>query len=273
MVKINESPRDAMQALKGIIPTQIKAAYINELFKVGFNIIDAGSFVSSHIVPQMNDTGEVLRQIIDKFDTEISVLAGNSKFAESIAQYEIVDYINYPFAISETFQKKNLNSNLESSLNTVDKILNICEKKNKKPYITISEAFGNPYEDDWGIDILMEWIEVLYDKGLRYFPLADTTGNGTAHLIGLVFKNLIREYPDCEFNLHLHTLQNEASDKIKSAYDAGCRNFDTVFNGMGGCPMTGKELTANLDTVFFINWLDDNKIEHRIKKDFFDSAS
>jgi hydroxymethylglutaryl-CoA lyase len=272
MFKINESPRDAMQALSIMIPTEKKTEYINGLLKVGFKIIDLGSFVSPHLVPQMSDTPEVLKSIIEKYDSEISVLAGNSKYAEQISEYDIVDYIGYPFAISETFQKKNLNSNFENALNTVENIVNICIKKNKKPNISISTAFGNPYDDDWGIDIIMEWIEIFYDMGLRYFPLADTTGSGSPHLIGLTFKNLINEYPDCEFNLHLHSTQNEMIEKLESAYLSGCRNMDTVINGHGGCPMTGFELIANTNTLNLIDWLDSKHIEHGIKKGFLDDS-
>ena len=272
MIKITESPRDAMQALKTFIPTAKKIEYINELFKVGFDIIDVGSFVSSKAVPQMSDTAKVLESIKDKYNTEISVLVGNERYAEIASQYDNVDYINYPFSISNIFQKKNMNANLDKSINTVAKILNVCEKYNKKPNITIAVAFGNPYDDDWGIDILMDWIEVLYDMGLRYIPLADTTASGSSHLIGLVFDNVIREFSDVEFNFHLHTKHEDTIPKIEAAYNSGCRNFDTVFNGMGGCPMSGKELVANLNTFEFINWLNVNNISHKIEKSFFDNA-
>ncbi|NPA44898.1 MAG: hydroxymethylglutaryl-CoA lyase [Chlorobi bacterium] len=272
MIKITESPRDAMQALKAFIPTDKKIDYINELFKVGFDTIDVGSFVSSRAVPQMSDTAEVLKNIKDKYSTKISVLVGNERYAEIASQHDNVDYLNYPFSISNTFQKKNMNANLDKSIRVVDKILNVCEKNNKTPIITIAVAFGNPYDEDWGIDILMDWIEVLYDMGLRYLPLADTTASGTSHLIGLVFDNVIREFEDVEFNFHLHTKAEDTIAKIEAAYNSGCRNFDTVFNGMGGCPMSGKELVANLNTVTFINWLDKNNIEHKIKKSFFNNA-
>ncbi len=274
MVKITESPRDAMQSLKEFIPTKKKTEYINELFKVGFDIIDIGSFVSGKVVPQMKDTYEVIENVTipKESNTKISVLTGNIKYADIASKQDKVTYINYPFAISETFQKKNLNSNFNRSLKVVDEIINICEKNNKKPIISIATAFGNPYDDDWGIDILMDWIEVFYEKGIRYIPLADTTASGTPHLIGLVLENVIREFPDVEFNLHLHTKSSETESKIKAAYEAGCRNFDTVFNSMGGCPMTGKELITNLNTSDFINWLNANSIEHNIKNSFFESA-
>jgi hydroxymethylglutaryl-CoA lyase len=273
MIKINESPRDAMQALSKIISTQHKVEYIDLLLKVGFQILDLGSFVSPNAVPQMKDTADVLKKInTDNIKTEISVLVGNSYYAEKLSEYEQVDYINYPFSISEKFQRLNLKAGFEKSVRTIDNIIELCIKTNKKPIISISEAFGNPYDDDWGIDILMEWIEILYEKGLRYIPLADTTASGSTHLIGLVYKNVIPEFPDVEFNLHLHSNSSEALLKIENAYISGCRNFDTVFNGMGGCPMTGKEPVANLNTLDFVNWLDKNKIEHTIKNSFFEKA-
>lgn len=261
-----------MQALKTFIPTDKKKEYINELFKVGFDMIDVGSFVSSRAVPQMKDTAEVLEGIKDKFSSKVSVLVGNERYAEDAAKYDIVDYLNYPFSISDIFQKKNMNANLDKSIRTVEKILNICEKNKKKPNITIAVAFGNPYDEDWGIDILMDWVEVLYNMGLRYIPLADTTASGSPHLIGLVFDNVIREFPDVEFNFHLHTKSKDTISKIEAAYNSGCRNFDTVFNSMGGCPMSGKELVANLNTLDFVNWLDQKNINHNIKKSFFDNA-
>ncbi len=269
MIKINESPRDAVQALKKIIPTKDKIEYINLLLKAGFDIVDVGSFVSPKAVPQMADTPEVLKNIVPNSKAEISVLVGNAYFAKRLAEYEIVDYINYPFAISEIFQKKNLNASFKKSLKEIDKIIDLCIQKNKKPIISISEAFGNPYGEDWGIDILMDWIDVLYEKGLRYFPLADTTASGTAHLIGLVFSNVIREFSDVEFNFHLHSKPEETIPKIEAAYDAGCRNFDTVFNGMGGCPMTGKNLVANTDTYTFFEWMKQNDIENKLNEAVF----
>jgi len=272
MIKINESPRDAMQALKKIIPTKDKIEYINLLLKAGFDIVDVGSFVSPKAVPQMADTSEVLEKLTANKKTKISVLAGNSYFAKRLAEYDIVDYINYPFAISEIFQKKNLNATFNKSLKEIDKIIDLCIQKNKKPIISISEAFGNPYGEDWGIDILLDWIDVLYEKGLRYLPLADTTASGTAHLIALVFSNVTREFPDVEFNFHLHSKPEETIPKIEAAYEGGCRNFDTVFNGMGGCPMTGKVPVANLDTFIFYQWLKETDTEHGLSESVFNEA-
>lgn len=272
MVKINESPRESFQVTKTFIPVKQKAEFINELLKVGFSIVDVGSFVSENIIPQMKDIGDVIDLIDMTSETEISILAGNAKYGKLAAEYEKIKYINYPLSISETLQKRNLNQNLTQSVKVIDDIIDLSIQKNKQPVISLAAGFGNPYDDDWGIDILMDWIDLLYEKGLRYIPLADTTGSGSSHLIGLVFTNVIREFSDVEFSLHLHTNESDAVDKISTAYESGCRNFDAVINGIGACTITGVEKVANLDTNVLVKWLNEQHIEHKIKSSFFKSA-
>ncbi|MEA2043217.1 MAG: hydroxymethylglutaryl-CoA lyase [Bacteroidota bacterium] len=268
MIKITESPRDAMQGLKKIIPTSQKISYINKLLTVGFDTVDVGSFVSSKAVPQMSDTKEVLQALdCSRSKSKISVLVGNSKYAKIAAEIETVDYLNYPFSISNEFLKRNLKSSVEPAYVQVDEIIAISEAAGKKPLITISSAFGNPYGDYWSPDILSEHISRLYEKGLRYFPLADTTAMATPESLEAVFLKLQADFPDAELNLHLHTTSKEMIPKIESAFAAGCRNFDTVFNGMGGCPMSGHDLVANLNTSDFVNWLNSNQIKHHLDAD------
>ncbi len=271
-MKITESPREAFQILKNNVSSEKKAEYINTLMKAGFDDVEALSFVSPHIIPQMKDNGAVMDLLEPYGNTIISVLVGSSKYAQQASEYDIINQIKYPFAICEKFQKKNLNVNFGKALKEIDEIINICIKADKQPVITLATAFGNPYEEDWGIDILMDWIEELYDKDLKYIPLADTTASADAHLIGTVFYNVIEEFPDIEFNFHMHSKPEEIIDKIEGAIDGGCTNFDTVLKGRGGCPMTGKELVANLDTFTFLNYLDEKNIEHKINRELLNKA-
>ena len=201
------------------------------------------------------------------------VLSGNVRYAKKAAEHEIVTYINYPFSISETFQIKNLNANFKKSINTIDKIINICIKKNKIPLISIASAFGNPYGDEWNIDILMNWIDIITAKGLRFISLADTNAMSNVDTIFRIFSRASKEFPNVEFNFHLHTKPHKMIKKISAAYDAGCRNFDTVFNGMGGCPMTGKKLIANVNTLDFVNFLDTKNIKHKLNKEKLTKAN
>ena len=272
-MKITESPREAFQTLKTDVSSEKKAEYINTLLKAGFDDVEVLSFVSPHIIPQMSDTGAVMGLIEPDDRTVISVLAGSSKYALQASEYDIINQIKYPFAISEKFQKKNLNVNFNKALREIDEIINICVKTGKQPVISLATAFGNPYEEDWGIDILMDRIEELSDKGLSYIPLADTTASADAHLIGTVFYNVIEEFPEIEFNFHMHSKPEEAIEKIEGAIDGGCTNFDTVLKGRGGCPMTGSEPVANLDTFTFLEFLDTNNIDHNIDIEILKKAA
>jgi hydroxymethylglutaryl-CoA lyase len=268
MISITESPRDAMQGLKKIIPAEIKAAYINKLFQVGFDTIDIGSLVSAKAIPQMSDTEEVI-QLTDAglSQTKISLLVGNSHYALKAAQIDSVDYINYPFSISETFLQKNLKSDFEKSYKEIDAIIDIAKSSGKQAVITVSSAFGNPYGDLWSIEILSEHISNLLQRGLQYIPIADTTSEADAERMHQVFNQIKRAFPQIEFNVHLHTYPHQMTEKVQALYDAGCRSFDTVFNGLGGCPMSGKQLIGNLNTMDFIRWLDEHHIPHKLNRD------
>ncbi len=256
MIKITESPRDAMQSFRKILSLEDKIRYINALQKVGFDVIDVGSFVSPKSVPQMADTPELLKKINkDKSLSKISVLVGNSKYAKELAEYECVDYINYPFSISEKFQMKNLNKDILESEKEVDKIIDICINSGKEAVISIAAAFGNPYGDKWSPDILLDRVMYFYDKNIKHISLADTLAMSSSHIIGNVFTEAIIEFPEMNFNFHLHSKKEFALEKVEAALIAGCRSFDTVYGNMGGCPMTGSSPTANMDTLSFISWL------------------
>ncbi len=264
MIHITESPRDGMQSFHKILKTEDKIKYINLLCEVGFDVIDVGSFVSERAVPQMADTGNVLDAIIPNTNTDLSVLVGNSRYAELAIRYQSVKYINYPFAISETFLKKNLKSDFENSYREIDKIQNLCAQNHKTLVVTLSMAFGNPYGEPFLPEDLMLHIENLRQRGMRYIPLADTTAEADSQKIREVLNIMIPAFSDISFGLHLHTKPQEISSKLTEAYNAGCRNFDTVFNGVGGCPMSGRELTANTDTMALVQWAQADNVTHKL---------
>lgn len=265
MIQITESPRDAMQGIKEFIPTETKVDYINKLFSVGFDMIDIGSFVSARAVPQMLDSAEVLERIdADKINCKISLLVGNARYAEQASQIDIVDYINYPFSVSEIFLGKNLKSDFEKSYREIDRILHIAEAAGKEVIITVSSAFGNPYGEKWDTDLLKRHIENLMHRGMRYIPLADTTSEADAERLQKVYASVSECFPEAVFNVHLHTYSEDMTAKADALYAAGCRSFDTVFNGMGGCPMSGRKMIANVNTADFLKWADSRNISHKL---------
>jgi hydroxymethylglutaryl-CoA lyase len=272
-VKITESPRDAMQGLKYFIPTADKVKYINSLLQVGFDIIDFGSFVSPKAIPQFSDI-EQLIPLLHKADSQTQLLAivGNSKWGEAAAAWEIIDWFGYPFSISTTFQKMNLNRTPEESLDTVKKLLETTDKRNKSFRAYLSMAFGNPYGDKWDVHIAAEWVLKLTRLGVKHIAISDTVGLSMPDSIHDLFTLVFTEFPDTEFGFHLHTSKKKLHKKIEAAWDAGCRNFDSVLTGVGGCPLSGYELVGNLDTLELVAFFDEKGIAHQLEKNKLDEA-
>jgi hydroxymethylglutaryl-CoA lyase len=272
-VKLIECPRDAMQGLHDFIPTETKAAYINQLLKVGFDTIDFGSFVSPKAIPQLRDTAEVLN-LLDLSQTKSKLLAiiANTRGAEDACKFEEINYLGFPFSISETFQQRNTNSSIQESIQRVDEIQNLCIKHNKQLVIYISMAFGNPYGDAWNGDIAVSYTEKLYQKGIRIFAMSDTIGSSNKENITDLFSKVIPAFADAEIGAHLHSTPETRFEKIAATYEAGCRRFDAALRGIGGCPMAKEELTGNLATESLIDYLEQIQVQTGLNKDALDLA-
>jgi hydroxymethylglutaryl-CoA lyase len=262
MVKLIECPRDAMQGLHDFIPTKTKAAYINQLLKVGFDTVDFGSFVSPKAIPQLKDTAKVLN-LLDLSTTKSKLLSivANQRGATEACNFEEIDYLGFPFSISETFQQRNTNSSIDESLVRVADIQNLCVKNNKKLVVYISMAFGNPYGDLWNSDIVIEWTKKLSDLGVKIIALSDTTGVSNPENISYLFNNTIPEFTNVEIGAHLHTTPTTWEEKVNAAYNSGCKRFDGAIKGFGGCPMATDKLTGNMATEHLITYLNENNIE------------
>jgi len=273
MIKLIECPRDGMQGITKFIPTEQKIEYINALLKVGFDTIDFGSFVSPRAIPQLKDTAEVIAGL-DMHNTKSKLLAivANTIGGELAARFNEITYLGFPFSISPSFLKKNINSTIAKSIVTTNKLLNICDKHHKILVVYISMAFGNPYGDPWNTEIVEEWVDILSKLGVKIIALSDTIGDSIPENIYSIFADVIPKYPEVEFGFHLHTTEATWHEKVDAAYKAGCRRFDTVLNGMGGCPMSGKEMIANLKTSNFFQYLEENNKPFDIDKNAFNEA-
>ena len=249
-MKIIECPRDAMQGFSKFIPTDKKINYINELLKVGFDTIDVGSFVSKEKIPQLADTSNVIKSInMNNTNTKLLVIVGNERGANEAVNFDEISYLGFPFSISETFQKRNINSSVKDSLKRLENIQNLCLKSNKKLVTYLSMAFGNPYGDEWSIYIVAHWAEkLLKEFGINILSLSDTIGTSNPKVINWLFTKLINEFPDVEFGAHLHSSASNFKEKIQAAYNAGCRRFDGSILGIGGCPLADDNLVGNIPT-------------------------
>lgn len=261
-VKIIECPRDAMQGIHEFIPTQTKIDYINALLKVGFDTIDFGSFVSPKAIPQLRDTAEVLAGLnLSETQSKLLAIVANVRGANDAVVHDAIQYIGFPFSISETFQQRNTNSSIVQSLDTVKQMQELCTSKNKALVVYISMGFGNPYGDDWNADIAMHWVNEMDKIGVRILSLSDTIGIANPESISYMFSNLIPAFKHIEFGAHLHTTPETWEEKVHAAYSSGCNRFDGAMKGFGGCPMAADNLTGNMPTEKMLDYFNRNNID------------
>lgn len=254
-IKLIECPRDAWQGLKGIIPADLKADYLKALISAGFKHIDAVSFVSPNAVPQMADSEEVLKELDPPDDVEIIGIVVNEKGAQRAIDTKAVSTLGFPYSISETFLRKNQNQTPEASLEELEKIQKKADDARLDVVVYISMAFGNPYQDPWSIDEVLDAVELLEAEDLHTISLADTVGLATPQQISDLVGAVMMKYDYLDIGVHLHSRPESASEKILAAYDAGCRRFDSVLGGLGGCPFAQDALVGNIPTETVIRAL------------------
>lgn len=272
-VKIIECPRDAMQGIKTFIPTASKVTYIQSLLRVGFDTIDFGSFVSPKTIPQMQDTAAVLAQLdLSQTQSKLLAIIANTQGAVAACDFTEIQYLGFPFSISENFQMRNTHKTIAQSLVSLQEILNLAEAKNKEVVAYLSMGFGNPYGDPWNMEIVGEWTAKLSAMGVKILSLSDTIGSSTPETIHYLFSNLIPAYPAIEFGAHLHTTPDSWFEKIDSAYQAGCRRFDGAIQGFGGCPMATNHLTGNMPTEKLLSYFTAQKADTNLSPMSFESA-
>ncbi len=248
-VKIIECPRDAMQGLEAFIPTTEKVRYLNQLLQVGFDTLDAGSFVSPKAIPQMRDTAEVFDQLdLTTTKTRILAIVANTRGAEQACRHPAVTYVGFPLSLSETFQQRNTNRSIPEALETLNEIQDLCVQSGRVLVAYLSMGFGNPYGDPYSLDVVSQFVDILHTLKVSIVSLADTVGVSTPEQITYLFRRLSKDYPSLEIGAHLHSNPATAVEKIEAAFAAGCRRFDGAMNGIGGCPMAEDKLVGNIAT-------------------------
>jgi hydroxymethylglutaryl-CoA lyase len=247
-VKLIECPRDAWQGLKGIIPSDLKADYLKALISAGFKHIDAVSFVSPNAVPQMADSEQVLAELDPPDDVEIIGIVVNEKGAQRAIDTNAVSTLGFPYSISETFLRRNQNQSAEDSLDQLEKIQKKADDAALKLVVYISMAFGNPYGDPWSTDEVVEAITLLEAEDLHMISLADTVGMASPQQVRDLTGTVMARFDYLEIGVHLHSRPDQAKEKILAAFDAGCRRFESVLGGLGGCPFAQDALVGNIPT-------------------------
>jgi len=261
-LKLIECPRYAMQGLQEFITTNLKSAYINLLLKCGFDTIDFGSFVSPKAIPQMSDTAAVLAALELNEETKLLAIIANERGAEEACSFDEITCLGFPFSVSEEFQQRNTKASILESLGRVERIRNLCIKRGKEFVVYLSMGFGNPYGEEWSVELVEKWSSRLFrDFDIRVQAVSDTIGVATPKVVSQLISHLINVLPEVEFGAHLHTRPEFATALLNAAYSAGCRRFDGALKGFGGCPMAKDDLTGNMPTERMLEWFDQNNID------------
>jgi hydroxymethylglutaryl-CoA lyase len=252
-VKLIECPRDAWQGLTHVISSDYKAEYLKELVLAGFKHIDAVSFVSPKHVKQMADSEEVMQKFLASLPAEVAApeiigIVVNEKGLERALATPGVTAIGYPYSISAYFRRANANMSRDESRKLVETLNKESKAANRGLVIYISMAFGNPYDEPWGPELVEETLEWLKDIRVKTVSLADTAGNATPEIVREVYEKASRSVAGIELGAHLHSRPEGAEAKILAAYNAGCRRFDGALTGLGGCPFAGDDLVGNIRT-------------------------
>jgi hydroxymethylglutaryl-CoA lyase len=290
-VKIIECPRDAWQGLPKIIPADVKVAYLGKLIQAGFRHLDAVSFVAPKYVPQMSDSESVMEKLVDaglvesrpngkgslaaatttkappsrSEPPEIIGIVVNEKGLDRALRAPGVTTLGYPYSVSANFRRQNANMSREESQALTGKLSAAAKKAGRNLVVYISMAFGNPYEEPWGPEIVEETVAWLKDIGVTMVSLADTVGIAGAKEVGDLFRAVSGGVQGIELGVHLHSRPEGAAEKVLAAYEAGCRRFDCALTGLGGCPFSGDELVGNIPTEIVVGTLSERGAETGIE--------
>jgi len=259
-ITIIECPRDAWQGLPEVIPTETKVNYLRELILAGFQHLDAVSFVSPKHVKQMADSEQAMAGLLTSLPAGVTIpeiigIVVNEKGLERALATPGVSTIGYPYSISAYFRRANANMTRGESRHLVEMLKRETKAAQKDLVIYISMAFGNPYDEPWGPEIVQDTLEWLKDIRVATVSLADTVGTATPELVHDLYSQVKDHVAGIELGVHLHSRPENADAKVTAAYQAGCRRFDSALTGLGGCPFAGDDLVGNISTEAVITAL------------------
>jgi len=272
-MKLVECPRDAMQGFSRLIPTAEKAEYLNLLLEVGFDTLDFGSFVSPKAIPQMADTAEVYEKLNwENSRTKLLAIVGNERGAEQACSLNGIKVLGFPFSISPEFQMRNTHASQVEALERIDGIWKLAEASGKDLVVYLSMGFGNPYGDEFSVEVVQKWAQRISEIGPVIFAVSDTIGVSNRQNIRDVLDGLKDLKSKHEMGVHLHSNPFTWLEKMEAAFGAGCERFDSALLGFGGCPMAKDDLTGNIATENVLAFLSEKKALPNINEDAYRRA-
>ncbi len=239
-------PRDGLQNEAQPVPADLKVALVERLQAAGLSQIEVTSFVSPRWVPQMADAAEVMARIQRQPGVRYSVLAPNAKGLEG-ALASGADEVCIFAAASEAFSQRNLNCDIDTSLQRFADVVAGAKAAGLRVRGAISCAVGCPYQGDVSPDEVERVVKAYRAMGVDHVGVADTIGVGTARQVQAAMERALKHYPLHEVSGHFHDTYGQALANVLASLQMGVHVFDASISGLGGCPFAAGA-TGNVAT-------------------------
>lgn len=256
---VEVGPRDGLQNEPAGVPAEVKVALIDRLSDAGFQVVEAGSFVSPKWVPQMADTAEVMARIRRKPGVTYPVLVPNMKGLEAAIAAKATEVAGFA-AATEAFSKRNTNCTIAQSMQRQAEVCKAALGAGLRVRGYISVVLGCPYEGEVKPEAVATVSQRLYDMGCYEISLGDTIGTGTPAMAQRMIETVAKKIPVEKLAGHFHDTYGQALANILAVMEMGVATFDSSVAGLGGCPYA-KGATGNVASEDVLYMLDGLGVE------------
>jgi len=281
---VEVGPRDGLQNDPVLMPTDVKIEFVERLIDAGVKRMEAASFVHPKLVPAMADSAEVMAQVPRVDGVKYIGLALNEKGMRRALDSRC-DEVNYVMVASPGFGLKNQNATPEQTADLFDQVAVLAHDDGVPVSVTVSVAFGDPFDGEVDPKILGELAARARAAGAVEFALGDTIGVADPWAVRRAIDIVRAQSGDMRLRLHFHNTRNTAMANIFAAVEAGVDVIDASVGGIGGCPFapaaTGNVATedvvymlerAGIDTgldldklISIAKWLETDGLKHPVE--------
>jgi hydroxymethylglutaryl-CoA lyase len=261
-IDIVECPRDAWGSFRQSIPSEAKVAYLQQLVEAGFREIDAVSFVPAQHVPQMADSEQVLERLaalpaagVNPHAAKIlGVVVDKPGFERALAAPGVAT-VCYPYSISANYRRQSANLSMHESRAFVAMLKLGAQAAGRDLAVQVTMAFGNPFEEPWGPELVIDTLLWLTGLGVKKVTLVDSAGAATPEEAANLYQAVKGAAEGGDLGVHLHCVPGSAAEMVQAAFEAGCRRFEGSLLGLGICPLAGDPLVSNIPTETIVDAL------------------
>jgi isopropylmalate/homocitrate/citramalate synthase len=257
------APRDGLQNRAESVEPAVRAELVNRLAATGLSRIEAVSFVSASRVPQMADAEEVVARLTPRAGVTVAGLVLNERGYDRLVTAGLQE-VHFSFSVSESFNRRNQGASVEESLAATTSILGRAHEDGISSTVTLSTAFGCPFEGMIDPGRVTDIAARVVDAGPDQVLLADTIGVAVPRQVTALVADV--ERLGIPVGVHLHNTRNTGYANALAALSAGATLLDASLGGIGGCPFAPRA-TGNIATEDLVYLLEGEGIETGVDLD------